>query len=98
MKGRKEFQDDLEDSLFRGSKRIIEKFSIYKGSQRGKADTFNSVIFTINYEEIGQFKFIFVRDEKELISISKIHNFLISQLKLKKYAQCNVGILSESMS
>lgn len=84
LKGRKEFQDDLEDALFRGSKRIIQKFPIFKGNQRGKGSSLTSDIFVINYEEIGQFKLILVRDEKNLISISKIENFLTSQLKPKK--------------
>lgn len=86
LKDRPEYQDDLEEELFKKKKSIIQKFSLSRGNQRSEEALFASYLGkTCSYDKVAIFKCIFVREEKELVPISKIRNFLSDQLRLRKY-------------
>lgn len=88
LKGRNEFQEDLEDGLFRKKQKILQKFEIKRGNQR-----YNSKIpweslgleAGTTYDTVAEFKCIIVReDDKELVPIAKIRKFLTDQLKFRR--------------
>jgi hypothetical protein len=82
LRGRKEFQDDLEEAFFQGSK-IIQKYKIKRGNRRKAFSGEEKTI--IHYETIGEFKCFFVReDKKDLIPIPRIKKFLSDQLNSRK--------------
>jgi hypothetical protein len=61
---------------------VIQKFPLYRGSQRGKTSVFGDDRTVQTYDNVAEYKCIFIRDDnKELISMSKIRGFLSQQLK-----------------
>lgn len=83
LKGRNEFQDDLEDEIMT-DKGIIKSFKIYRGNKR-EIDSFYGRQMS-GYEEVATFKCLFLReDKKDLIPLTKIKKFLQDMLKERKY-------------
>jgi hypothetical protein len=86
LKGRGEVQEDLEEALFKNKKKIIQKFEVKRGNQRSRASLLGIDRDIINYDVVGEFKCLFVREDVEnLIPIPKIKRFLSDQLKTRKY-------------
>lgn len=90
LKGRPEFQEDLEDVIFKKQLRNIHKFPIRRGNQRDRVSMGPLDDRTIiNYQTVADFKCIFVREDKEndreVVQIGKIRRFLTDQLKSRKY-------------
>lgn len=89
LKGRPEFQEDLEEVIFKKQLRNIHKFPIKRGNQRDRVSIgFGDDRTIINYQNVADFKCIFVREDKEkdreVVQIGKIKKFLTDQLKNRK--------------
>lgn len=75
LKGRMEFQDDLEDVIFTLSKKAVDSVQLHSGNQRDEAGFFEKSRSEI--KQIGDFKFLFVRANRpDLVSPGKISSFL----------------------
>jgi hypothetical protein len=61
---------------------VIQKFPLYRGTQRGKVSIFGEDRTVMTYDNVAEFKCVFIReDNKEVVSVSKIRGFLSQQLK-----------------
>lgn len=94
LKGREEFQDDLEDNLLNEEgKGVIQTVCLKRGNQRDPSED-----RAPPPEEVANFKFLFVReDKKDIIPITKIKKFLQDMLKsrvftLRVYILKGIGI------
>lgn len=84
LKGRMEFQDDLEDRIFAGSQKAVESVHLYSGNQRDESGFFEKSRSEIR--QIGDFKFLFVRANRpDLVSPGKISGFLTKVTKARDY-------------
>ena len=79
LKGRKEYQVDLEEEIFKGgNNKIVDYVEIYQGNLRQKK--------TVKKRKIGTFKFLFARKKRnDLVAYKKIRNFLQTVSKTKSY-------------
>ncbi len=69
----------MEDDIYRNkSKKAVEVISLYKGNQRAVKTWNNFFLNTDNkLKEVGQFKFLFVREDRpDLVPTKKITSFL----------------------
>lgn len=91
MKGRLEFQDDLEDAFIGKRNRVIQTCQIKRGNKRKfEKNIFGDDKSIINYEVIGEYKCLFVReDKKDIIPLAQIKRFLTDLLKPRKYTVLN---------
>ena len=89
LKGRYQYNDDLEDMLYPAHKiRNIEKVQMFRGSQRASAKSILKDIFGIKeeaYHQQGEFKVAFYRDEDKVFNSTKITNFMNKLMKTRKY-------------
>ena len=84
LKGRREFQDDLEDKIFIGGYTAVNSVEIFSGNQRQN----DSIFRTISNKQsiVGNFKFLFVRANRpDLVSPNKISDFLRKVTRPRDY-------------
>lgn len=65
LKGREQYNDELEDLLFKSEGPMIQSFPIMSGSLRGKAGLFKTKDKPSGTRQCGVFKAIFIKEEKD---------------------------------